>query len=157
MITCLEHYSEWAHHVEGKKLQGVKGLLYAYEFPDIDHPQQLQFVFADSKNVGVFKCAKDGSTLEIANLPMQENDLGEYGKELIIDISEHPMLSECISETLQEVYSVFSKEERTYVGLMLKFSNECEIFILNIGDELNMFKSLPLAYEQKEGIIFKKI
>lgn len=85
MTSLIQQYRVWARRVLGKKLISVKGIIYIFETPDLEHPQLLQFNFFHANNATSFRCGKDGSSLELTDSPLQETDLGEYGKELIMD------------------------------------------------------------------------
>lgn len=152
MINPLKKYHEWNRDVVGKKLLEVNGLIYVFETSDFDHPQQLQLVFAEAEKMEVMKCGKDGSVLELTDYPMQEKNLGEYGKELIFDISRRDPFVNFIGKTLLKVFLVFSTVEDAYIGMKLYFEDSLNLFILNIGDEINILESLPSSYEKSEGI-----
>lgn len=87
MINFVEGYQKWARSVVGRKLLRVNGVIYSLETHDFSHPQQLQLVFSEVEEMESFKCGRDGSTLELTDAPLQGNDLGEYGRETVIDIS----------------------------------------------------------------------
>lgn len=157
MIKLLGNYEEWTLGVVGNKLLGINGLIYMLEDPDFDHPQQLQLVFSKTGIADSLKCGKDGSTLELTDHPMQEKDLGDYGKETIIDISHINPFVKFIEKTLTEVFLIFSSVEDAYVGLRLNFEDNLSLFIVNIGDEINIFESLPISFEQNEGITYSKL
>jgi hypothetical protein len=107
MIKSSEKYQKWARNVIGEKLSSVKGLIYFFIAPDFEHPQQLQLIFSNVSNIISFKCGKDGSTLELTDNPMQEKNLGEYGEEIILDISHTPSLINFIGKALLKIYVVF--------------------------------------------------
>jgi len=157
MTNFLGDYEKWTLGVVGKKLLGIKGLIYILEDPDFDHPQQLQLIFSKTGIADSLKCGKDGSTLELTDHPMQEKDLGEYGKEIIIDISHINPFFKFIGKTLSKVFLIFSSAEDSYVGLRLNFEGDLSLFIMNIGDEINIFESLPISFEQNEGIRYSKL
>lgn len=140
-----------------KKFSGVKGLIYVLETPNFEHPQQLQFIFLQAEKVDGLKCGKDGSTLELTERYLQENDLGEFGKEIIVDISHiHPFMN-YLEKTLLKVFLVFSSVEDAFIGIMLIFEDHLSLFIMNIGDEINILESLPSSYEQDEGIKYQQL
>lgn len=157
MINPLGKYQEWALDVVGKKLLGVNGLIYFLETPDFDHPQQLQFIFSQVAKVNNLKCGRDGSTLELTERTLQENDLGEYGKEIIFDISHmHPFMN-FLEKKLLKVFLVFSSIEDAFIGIKLIFEDHLSLFIMNIGDEINILESLSSSYEQDEGIKYQQL
>lgn len=157
MINPLGKYQEWTRGIVGRKLLGVNGLIYFLEIPDLEHPQQLQLIFSQVEKVDSLKCGKDGSTLELTDRPLQENDLGEYGKEMVVDISHiHPFVN-CLEKTLLNVFLVFSSVEDAFIGIKLIFEDHLSLSIMNIGDEINILESLSSSYEQDEGIKYQQL
>jgi len=146
---------EWAHAVTGMKLLTVKGVVYVYERPELEHPQQLQLIFSGIYDDFTFKCGRDGSSLEMTNNPLQAYDLGEYGKEVIIDLSSQPFFKVYLDKNLLKLFSIFSSFENTQVGIKLVFDGGIDLIIANIGDEISFFTELPLDYEQEIGIEYR--
>ncbi|MEI7369018.1 hypothetical protein WCT94_15420 [Pectobacterium sp. 1950-15] len=142
MTNPLAQYQEWTSYVIGERLSGVKGVIYFFETPDLEHPQQLQLIFSNTEKAFSFRCGKDGSTLELTDSPVQENDLGEYGKEIIMDVSSSMSFVDYIGKPLLKVYSIFSSIEDAYIGVKLVFDGDLNLIVLNIGDEINIFGSL---------------
>ncbi|MBN3057636.1 MULTISPECIES: hypothetical protein [Pectobacterium] len=142
MMNPLGQYQEWASYVIGERLSGVKGVIYFFETPDLEHPQQLQLIFSNTEKAVSFRCGKDGSTLELTDSPVQENDLGEYGKEIIMDLSSSISFVDYIGKFLLTVYSIFSSVEDAYIGIKLVFEGGLNLIVVNIGDEINIFDSL---------------
>lgn len=157
MNSPLDKYQEWTRDVIGEKLLGVRGLIYALETPDYGHPQQLQFIFSQVGKINNLKCGKDGSTLELSDRPLRENDLGEYGKEMIVDISSMPPFINYLEKRLLKVSLVFSSLEDAVIGIKLIFEDSLSLFIMNIGDELNILESLSSSYEEDEGIKYQQV
>ncbi|CAI0787047.1 hypothetical protein [Serratia quinivorans] len=152
-----EIYQEWGRDVIGGKLCNVNGLVYIYEAPDLDHPQQLQLIFSGINREVSFQCGKDGATLVLTELPMQESDLGEYGKEVIMNMSDSCLFYRCIGRIVGKVFAIYSDTENTIVGIKLFFDSGIDLIIINLGDELNVFNSLPLQYVQEECINYLEI
>lgn len=157
MINVLRGYQEWTRSVVGKKLLSVNGVIYSLENHDFSHPQQLQFVFSEVEDIESFKCGKDGSTLELTDLPLQGSDLDEYGKETVIDISHIYPIVNYLERLLLKVFLISSSLEDAFVGVKLVFEGELNLFIMNVGDEINMLESLSSSYEQDEGIKYKQL
>ncbi|EGG5311693.1 hypothetical protein HJ617_005635, partial [Salmonella enterica] len=124
MMLFGEGYQELAHNVVGKKLQNINGLIYVYDVPDLEAPQQLQLVFFSENQSIVFKCGQDGASLELIDSPMQENDLGEYGKEEIMDLSNSCLFQKFIGKTLLTFYVIYSETEQKIIGVKLFFDEE---------------------------------
>ncbi|VFS50799.1 hypothetical protein [Budvicia aquatica] len=70
---------EWGDSIIGKPLSSVYGLIHILDVEDIEHPQQLQFIFEGGSNRTI-SCASNGSALVLRDVAMVESDLGEYGK-----------------------------------------------------------------------------
>lgn len=157
MINSLGQYQVWVSHVIGERLSGVRGLIYVFEKPDFEHSQQLQFIFSNMENKASFRCGKDGSTLEVTDFPVQGNDLGEYGKEVIMDISNLPLFVDCIGKSLLKVYAIFSSVEDAYIGIKLVFESGLSLIAINVGDELNISDSLSSSYEHGESIQYQEL
>lgn len=156
-MSHLEKYQKWASHVIGERLSGVTGLIYVFETPDFEHPQQLQFVFSNTESITSFRCGKDGSTLEVTDFPVQGNDLGEYGKEVIMDVSNSKLFVDYIGKSLLKVYSIFSSIEDAYIGIKLVFESGLSLIVVNIGDELSISDSLSSSYEYDECIKYQEL
>ena len=157
MMNPLGQYQEWASHVVGERLSGVRGLIYVFETPDVEHPQQLQFVFSNTESVIGFRCGRDGSTLEVTNFPVQGNDLGEYGKEIIMDLSSSTLFVDYIGKSLLKIYSIFSLIENSYIGIKLGFESGLNLNVVNVGDEINICDSFSSSYEHDEGIKYQEL
>jgi hypothetical protein len=147
---------EWFRSIIGKKLNAIYGLIYIYLTEDINHPQELQIIF-ENEITRKISCGSDGSTLRIDNSPMIESDLGEYGKQLIMDISNVPVFQQAVGEKLEKLEVIESKREQCIVGINLKFSNSIIINILTIGDEISYYTSIPLSIVEDEELIFLPI
>ncbi|MGL6019848.1 MAG: hypothetical protein ACRC0C_14525 [Gibbsiella quercinecans] len=157
MMNPLGKYQEWANHVIGERLSGVRGLIYVFETPDFEHPQQLQFIFSNTESIASFRCGKDGSTLDVTDFPVQGNDLGEYGKEIIMDVSNSTFFFDYIGKSLLKAYSIFSSIEDSYIGIKLVFESGLSLIVVNVGDELNISDSLSSSYEHDEGIKYQEL
>ncbi|RLM02085.1 hypothetical protein BIY27_25890 [Gibbsiella quercinecans] len=157
MMNPLGKYQEWANHVIGERLSGVRGLIYVFETPDFEHPQQLQFIFSNTESIASFRCGKDGSTLDVTDFPVQGNDLGEYGKEIIMDVSNSTFFVDYIGKSLLKAYSIFSSIEDSYIGIKLVFESGLSLIVVNVGDELNISDSLSSSYEHDEGIKYQEL
>ncbi|WP_409308718.1 hypothetical protein [Pectobacterium sp. B1J-3] len=157
MIKSLGQYQKWASSVIDEHLLDVRGLIYVFDKPDFYHPQKLQFIFSNTEKLFSFMCSKDGSSLELTDSPIQESDLGEYGKEIIMDLSNITLFIDYIGKRLLEIYSIFSSVEDAFVGIKFVFEGDLNLIIVNLGDEINIFNSLPPLYEHDEGIKYQSL
>ncbi|EPY93787.1 hypothetical protein L799_24805 [Enterobacter roggenkampii EC_38VIM1] len=154
MMLFDNGYQELARNVVGRKLRNVNGLIYIYNVPELGAPQQLQFVFFDENQNVAFRCGLDGASLELTDLPMQENDLGEYGKEEIMDLSNSCFFHKVIGKILLRFYAIYSEIEQKVIGAKLFFDEGLTLAIINLGDEIKVFDSLSMEYERDEKIIY---
>ncbi|WP_024550141.1 hypothetical protein [Siccibacter turicensis] len=152
MMLFEEGYQELARNVVGRKLQNVNGLIYIYNVPDLGAPQQLQLVFFSENQSIVFRCGLDGASLELSDLPMQEKDLGEYGKEVIMDLSNSCFFQKFIGKILLQFYVIYSEIEQKLIGAKLFFNEGLTLVIINLGDEIKTFETLSMEYERDEKI-----
>lgn len=152
----LKSLKEWLSSIVGENLKSVYGLIYIYETEDINHPQELQVIF-ETGLIKKISCSSNGSSLLIQDSPMIESDLGEYGKQVIKDISDMPVFDDVIGEELQDLEVINSEVEKGIVGLRFQFSNSKNIDILTLGDEISFYKSTPINIIEGEGISFQSI
>lgn len=157
MIKFLGQYQKWASSVINGRLLDVRGLVYVFDKSDSYHTQKLQFVFSNTEKLFSFMCSKDGSSLELTDSPIQESDLGEYGKEIIMDMSNITLFIDYIGKRLLEVYSIFYSVEDAFVGIKLVFEGDLNLIVVNLGGEINIFNSLPSSYEHDEGIKYQSL
>ncbi|MDT8849485.1 hypothetical protein RN053_03225 [Pantoea dispersa] len=151
MMLFGEGYQELLRNLVGQKLQNVNGLIYVNDIPDLGAPQQLQLFFDENQSL-VFRCGLDGASLELTDSPMQENDLGEYGKEVIMDLSNSCSFQKVIGKTLLRFNVIYSEIEQKVIGAKLFFDEGLTLIIINVGDEIKIFDSLPMEYERDEKI-----
>ena len=150
-------YQKWISGCIGKELSVVKGLIYVFDAPDFNHPQQLQLVFGEGGEIAKFRCGSNGSRLEISYSPLKEKELGEYGKEVIIDLSGFPMFINCIGKILLKACLIYSLMEDDCVGIKLLFEGDYGLLIMNVGDEINVLDCFSLSYEQEEGLEYYEL
>lgn len=153
MIKTLK---KWFDNIVGKKLNFIYGLIYIYETKDIDHPQELQIIF-DDKIIKKISCAPDGSSIRIDDSPMIGSDLGEYGKQSIIDISNIPIFHKAIGRTLENIEIIKSETEQCIVGVRFEFYDSIIINILTLGDEISYYNVIPSIIIKDERLVFISI
>lgn len=157
MTGIVDKFQKWAESVLGRKLLSVKGVIYVYGTPNYEYPQQLQFVFSKADTALALECGRDGSSLDMADFQLQDKDLGEYGKEIIVDLSSDNIFANLIDKTLLRLLLMYSSVEDSYIGVKLIFDEKNELFVVNLGDELNVLKFLPDSFLLNEGITYYSI
>lgn len=100
----------------------------------------------------MFRCGLDGASLELSDLPMQEKDLGEYGKEVIMDLSNSCFFQKFIGKILLQFYVIYSEVEQKLIGAKLFLDEGLTLVIINLGDEIKTFETLSMEYERDEKI-----
>jgi hypothetical protein len=157
VTSIVDKFQECAEIILGRKLLSVKGVIYVYGTPNYEYPQQLHFVFSKADAVLALECGRDGSSLDIADFQLQDKDLGEYGKEIVMDLSSDNRFASLIDKTLLQLFLIYSSVEDSYIGVKLIFNEGSELFVLNLGDELNVLKFLPDSFLLREGVIYYSI
>ncbi|NRN29310.1 hypothetical protein [Photorhabdus heterorhabditis] len=134
---------DWGVGIIGNRLKSVQGLVYILHVEDIEHPQELLFEFEGAGVSRKISCSQDGSSLVVCNKPMLESDLGEYGKQIIKDISQHPIFNELIGRKLSRFNAIYSEIEQCVIGFNFIFYSYGQISLLNLGDEIYIYNDIP--------------
>jgi hypothetical protein len=134
---------DWGIGIIGNRLKSVQGLVYMLHVEDIEHPQELFFEFEGAGISRKISCGQDGSSLVVCNKPMIDGDLGEYGKQIIKDISQHSIFNiqysifnGLIGQKLSCFNAIYSEIEQCVIGFSFIFYNYGQISLLNLGDEI---------------------
>lgn len=134
---------EWLLSSLGKRLVSVFALVHVYNNEKDFHTfQEISISFLSNDNGKLF-CGGNGSSIEWSNSDMQENDLGEYGKNVIQDISKMNPWNTCLNEILKDVKMLYSSVEKSEIGILLEFSNDSHVSVINLGDDIYVFDSIP--------------
>lgn len=56
-----------------------------------------------------------------------------------------------------KAYALFSEVENSYIGINLLFEDGLLLFVLNVGDEINVFEFLPLSFVQEDTIRYLEL
>lgn len=152
----LTDVHEWGNSIVGKPLRSAYGLIHTLDIEDIEHPQQLQLIFEGGGN-GTISCASNGSALVLRDVAMVESDLGEYGKQIIKDLSGWHVFSGLINKELLSLSAIHSKTEEGVIGLAFYFNAYGNINIINLGDEINVYKHIPEDIQHEEDISFIEV
>jgi hypothetical protein len=134
--SLLENMKEWAGQSIGKQIEAIFGLIYFLDGHHLDSPQRLQIKFSGSNDGCHFSCGKDGSTLVLERGLIINRDLGEYGKEMVMNISGTEPYSNYIMLAPSNFHSILSQDDNAIIGVKLSFNNNPDLFLINAGDEL---------------------
>uniref|UniRef100_UPI0036D7E049 hypothetical protein n=1 Tax=Photorhabdus sp. RM322S TaxID=3342825 RepID=UPI0036D7E049 len=148
---------DWGMGIIGSRLKSVQGLVYMLHVEDIEHPQELFFEFEGADISRKISCGQDGSSLVVCSKPMIESDLGEYGKQIIKDISQHSIFNRLIGQKLSCFNAIYSEIEQCVIGFSFIFYNYGQISLLNLGDEIYIYNDIPECIFLEEKITLVKI
>lgn len=156
MTMLLNKLVDWLNNILCLKLTSVFALIYVYDNQeDINSPQAIYFEF-NNEHVGCIKCASDGESIDCDFKLTTEVDLGMYGKEILKDISTINPWREVIGDNLNNCYLLLV-DSNFCLGVRLQFQSGKSVDIVNLGDELYVYDSLPESIIQAEKIVIKKI
>ena len=74
-----------------------------------------------------------------------------------MDMSDSCSFYRYIGRVVSKVFAIYSDIDKALIGLKLVFDDGLNLIIINLGDELNVFNTLPLQYVQEECIDYLEI
>jgi hypothetical protein len=157
MKTYLKaDFREWLLNIIGYKLISVSGLIYIYGGEEkISNPHELLLFFDPIPIIqGKLCCSSDGESLVWDCGELDPNDLGEYGETVVKDISYLPCWKNIIGHILKDIKLIVPLHDPCLMGLQLSFENEFSVAVVNLGDEMFMFESLPEKIIKDEHVTF---
>jgi len=156
-VYQIEEFKGWLLNIIGRKLIFVQALIHVYEGNEnISSPQELQLSF-ESKIRGKLKCGSDGESIVLDSTELKPSDLGEYGKQIVKDISNLSCWQKVIGSPLKEVHLLESMREFCLMGIKFTFENDLSVVMVNLGDEIFIYESLPEEIVQEEEIRYSLI
>jgi len=119
----------------GKPLKKVIASVFSYQgILNMESPQALLLQFEENHQL-VFYPAPDGVSLDCGHKTLSPLNLGQYGQEIIQEISPLNFWQYALGQVLIEAYILFSHVEENAVGIKMYFNNSI-IIIINCGDEM---------------------
>jgi hypothetical protein len=156
MTSLLKKLIDWLNNIVDLRLTGIFALIYVYDNQeDTNSPQSIYLEF-NNDHGGCIKCASDGESIDCDFKFPTEVDLGIYGNEILKDISTTIPWCEVIGDNLNTCYLLLVDSDFC-LGVRLLFQSGKSIDIVNLGDELYVYDSLPESIIQEENIVIKKI
>jgi hypothetical protein len=151
-------------NIVGKELTKILVLVYLYGGNiDIEAPiQEIQFEFEGLNSLRVF-CGSDGSTICWNDSALKPGNMDECGELKIFNLSNSDMLwsdivwKNLIDKTLEKVYLVTSEIQKSIFAIKLVFSDDYELVIVNLGDELKIQKQLLLEIIEEQNSQFMNL
>ncbi|MEK8018108.1 MAG: hypothetical protein VSS75_014635 [Candidatus Parabeggiatoa sp.] len=120
----------------GKKLEKVIASVFSFQGVfKMESPQAVLLQFEENHQL-VFYPASDGVSLDCAHKTLSPLDLGQYGKEIILEVSQFSLWQYARCQVLKEAYVIFSHVEENAVGIKMHFNNSSIIIIINCGDDI---------------------
>ncbi|MCW7547869.1 hypothetical protein OO184_07950 [Photorhabdus sp. APURE] len=158
MSLVTREINEWGVEITGKRLKSVYGLIYIYDIADVEHPQELSIKFCETDNSPKkLLCSPNGTSIVLCKGELRESDLGEYGKETVMDLSNFKIFDGLIGKPLSYVNAIYSEIEQDIIGFMFVFYDYGQFSVMNLGDEIYMFNHIPDSLLKDEGISLIKV
>lgn len=110
-------------------------------------------MFEDVKFGKIF-CSRDGEALSYSSQDIVPCDMQEYGRQEIISMSNDFPLKDAICKRLLSVNLVYSCFSDKIIDAMFLFEHDVYFYILNLGDELFIYKNIPEHIILKENLKF---
>ncbi|MCA1441856.1 hypothetical protein I6F07_16855 [Ensifer sp. IC4062] len=152
----INELSAWAQQSVGSRLERVEAKIYAdAERLHFDRPNVVWFQFSAAQGVAFF-CHSNGETLSWSTSSLSEVDLGEYGKELVIDLANRPPWSHLIGRMLTGIQAIVSPDGFS-VGYEFLFEKDKCVLLLNLGDEIVVFDEPPIRIFAEESFFRKEL
>ena len=133
----------WLIGCLGRKLDAVNALIYTHkDEKDVLNPIALALHFSSLVPGQVRGCG-DGESIEWLDSELVPLDLGEYGHATVENVSDSPVWSSVIGCNLVDLYFLESAVSSCIVGWQFVFDSGAAISIVNWGDELFVFDTIP--------------
>lgn len=153
MNAISEDFKSWLLNCVGRNLVQVFGAFHVFEGGKNEFPQAVSLLF-DEGNFGTLECASDGSSIAYRPNAAVGRDLGEYGVEQILSLSNEAQFLPLMGRMLISVSLLESSIEDSIVGVAFNFFEFESIALVNLGDDLNIYKEVPQQIMSCQGIKF---
>ena len=148
---------KWARSSISKTLVSVVARLYV-DGSKIEqlpyHAIHLQF---DEGPPGFIDCAPDGSSLFCNSEKLRPIAMGEAGELVLQDVSADKYLGAVVGSRLSKVWIIHSKRDSIDIGVKLRFHNDVEIILANLGDELLVCDAISEELVQDESLVCRPL
>ncbi len=156
MSPLLIKLINWLNSIVDQRLIEVIALVHVFkEHEDINSPQAIYLVIENNMS-GSIECESDGESIAYNPEIPAEVDLGEHGKTVLKNISNTGSWSKCVGNILDSSFLLLADND-VCIGARLLFQSGNSIDIVNLGDELCIYDSLPKNIIEEERIVIKKV
>jgi hypothetical protein len=138
----------WVKNALNSTLACIAGKIYTDgESPDFGRPHAIRIQFSGTEGITFF-CHRDGETLTWDTSELSEVDLGEYGKQLVVNLADRAPWSPLVGRTLKGGSEIVSPDGRV-AGYEFTFKPDGYLLLLNLGDEM-------VVFDEPQEVIFKE-
>ena len=144
----------WLSRAINSKLIAVFALIYMYDgLKDYKNPQELSLELSKSDG-GRLACGEDGRSIDWIEGELKEADLGELASQYVEDVSDFPEWKEVVGKIIVDAKLIYSSIENCLIGFSLSFEGGLNVSIVNLGDEIFVYRSIPEIVSMEQGITF---
>lgn len=141
----------------GSKLIGVLGLLFVFNGEmNSSSIEEVYLKFDGLESLRLF-CGSDGSSICWDSQDLTPFSMDEYGEFIVSDMSTSEKWQDIIYKKIEKIYLVRSQIEESEFAIKLAFDSYGEIVIANLGDDLVIYKELPVEIIAEENAHFLDI
>lgn len=153
MIVVPEAFKSWLIGCVGRRLLLAWGVFHVFESKKDGNPQAVSLLF-DGEILRTLKCSPDGSSIAYSSDILAECDLGEFGAEKVFPLENDEFFASILGKEVTSASLVLSSVEDSVAGVLLQFSNSEFLILINLGDELFVYKEIPAEIVKCEGLEF---
>lgn len=149
--------TNWLKDVLGRRLISVLALVYTYDGEkEFENPQELDLQFLSCGH-GKLVCSYDGSSIEWQDNYIHEVDMEEFGQQLLENVSNRSIWNSVVNKMLLDAELINSIVEDSVIGVRFSFENRETISVLNLGDELYVYRDIPEEVIIDQGVVFSSV
>jgi hypothetical protein len=141
----------------GSKLVGILGLLFVFDGDMNSSSIEEVYLKIDGLDSLRLFCGSDGSSICWDGQDLDAFSMDEYGEFIISDMSTSEKWQDIIYKKIEKIYLVRSQLQEFEFAIKLAFDPYGEIVIANLGDDLVIYKELPLEIIAEENAQFLDI
>lgn len=143
MSSLNNSHATWLSLALGRKLNQALALVHCLPSSSIiSSIQSISLEFEGRPATRIF-CGINGASIDWDNHQLEPFEMGEYGEEKVVNLANiDPSWSELLNQKLNQAFLIRSEVENSIFAIHLVFSNELEVSLANLGDELVLLNRL---------------